>query len=70
MKENNSQILNTLVIIVGAVVLIYGMSIADDSPYAKIIGLVILMFGLYRATKYWSSTKYDYKKDQEKENEK
>ncbi len=67
MKKNNSQILNTLVIIVGAVVLIYGMSLSDDSPYAKIIGLVILMFGLYRATKYWSATKDDYKKDKENE---
>ncbi|MFC6859758.1 hypothetical protein [Zunongwangia atlantica] len=69
MKKNKSQILNTLVIIVGAVILIYGMSLADDSPYAKIIGLVILMFGLYRATQFWSATKDDYKKDQENETE-
>ena len=62
MKKNSSQILNTLVIIVGAAVLIYGMSVEDNSPYAKIIGLVILMFGLYRATQYWSATKDDYKR--------
>ncbi len=67
MKKNKSQILNTLIIIVGAVILIYGMSVADDTPYAKIIGLVILMFGLYRATQFWSATKDDYKKDQENE---
>jgi len=69
MKKNSSQILNTLVIIVGAAVLIYGMSVEDNSPYAKIIGLVILMFGLYRATQYWSANKDDYKKDQENEND-
>ena len=69
MKKNKSQMLNTLIIIVGAVILIYGMSVADDTPYAKIIGLVILMFGLYRATQFWSATKDDYKKKQENENE-
>ncbi|SFC79418.1 hypothetical protein SAMN04487907_10913 [Zunongwangia mangrovi] len=69
MKKNKSQMLNTLIIIIGAVILIYGMSVADDTPYAKIIGLVILMFGLYRATQFWSATKDDYKKEQENENE-
>ncbi|WBL23575.1 hypothetical protein [Zunongwangia sp. HRR-M8] len=67
MKNNKSQILNTLLIIIGGVVLIYGMSVNDNSPYAKIFGIIILMLGLYRATQYWSVTKDDYKKDQKEQ---
>ncbi|WBL24482.1 hypothetical protein [Zunongwangia sp. HGR-M22] len=67
MKNNKSQILNTLVIIVGGVLLIYGMSVNDNPPYSKIFGIIILMFGLYRATQYWSATKDDYKKEQKEQ---
>ncbi len=70
MKKMNPQLLNTLVIIIGAVFLITGMYKSPENPYLKIIGLIILMFGLYRATTYWSETKDDYKKtDQKEEND-
>lgn len=69
MKNINPQLLNTLIIIIGAVLLILGMNSSAENPYFKILGLIILMFGLYRATTYWSRTKDDYKKTNEKDEE-
>lgn len=43
----------------------YAISVEDASPYIKIIGLVVIMFGLYRATNYWVATKDDHKKENE-----
>ena len=63
---NNSQLINTALIIVGGALLIYSISIEDASPYLKIIGLVIIMLGLYRATNFWVATKDDH--EEEKEN--
>ena len=63
---NNSQLINTALIIVGGALLIYSISIEDARPYLKIIGLVIIMLGLYRATNFWVATKDDH--EEEKEN--
>ena len=60
---NNSQVLNTVLILVGGGLLIYSISAEDVSPYFKIIGLVIIMLGLYRATNYWVMTKDDHKEE-------
>ncbi len=62
---NNSQILNTILIIIGGGLLLYAISANDVSPYFKIIGLVVIMFGLYRATNYWVATKDDHQNDNE-----
>ncbi len=62
---NSSQILNTVLIVVGGGLLMYAISVEDASPYIKIIGLVVIMFGLYRATNYWVATKDDHKKENE-----
>ena len=62
---NNSQIFNSLLILVGGALLIYSISAEDVSPYFKIIGLVIIMLGLYRATNYWVATKDDHKDEHE-----
>lgn len=64
---NNSQIINTALIVVGGALLIYLISAEGVSPYFKIIGLIIIMFGLYRATNYWVATKDDHTKDNENE---
>ena len=60
---NNSQVLNTVLILVGGGLLIYSISAENVSPYFKIIGLVIIMLGLYRATNYWVMTKDDHKEE-------
>ena len=62
---NNSQVLNATLILVGGALLIYSISADDVSPYFKIIGLVIIMLGLYRATNYWVATKDDHKDENE-----
>ena len=62
---NNSQILNTILIIIGGGLLLYAISANGVSPYFKIIGLVVIMFGLYRATNYWVATKDDHQNDNE-----
>ena len=66
---NNSQVVNTLLIVVGGGLLLYTLSADDVSPYFKIIGLVIIMLGLYRATNFWVATKDDHKKENENQND-
>lgn len=63
MNRSNTQLINTLLIVVGGALLIYQTSTEGKSPYLMIIGLVLLMFGLYRATNYWVETKDDHKED-------
>lgn len=67
---NNSQIINTLLIVIGGGFLIYTISADDVNPYFKIIGLVIIMLGLYRATNYWVATKDDHKDENSNTDEK
>lgn len=64
---NNSQLLNTVLIVVGGGLLIYTLSVENSSPMFKIIGLVIIMVGLYRATNFWVATKDDHLEDENKE---
>lgn len=63
MAPSNNQLINTISIVVGGALLIYQTSTEAKSPYLMIIGLVLLMFGLYRATNYWVETKDDHKED-------
>jgi len=62
---NNSQIINTALIVIGGALLIYTISVENVSPYFKIIGLIIIMLGLYRATNYWVATKDDHENENE-----
>lgn len=64
---NNSQVLNSVLILIGGGCLIYAISVEDVSPYFKIVGLIIMMFGLYRATNFWVATKDDHKDENEKQ---
>lgn len=64
MKSNTSQVINTACIIIGGALLIYQISTTEKHPYLMILGLVLLMFGLYRATNFWVETKDDHKKDE------
>ena len=62
---NNSQVINTTLIVIGGALLLYSISAEDVSPYFKIIGLIIIMLGLYRATNYWVATKDDHQDENE-----
>lgn len=65
MKKDHSQFINTILIIIGGILLIFQLTEEERNPYLLILGLVILMFGLYRATNHWSYTKDDYKNEDE-----
>lgn len=69
MKKPTSQVLNSLLIVVGGAILLFQISGEDRNVYMMILGLVMLMFGLYRATNFWVDTKDDHKIDPEAENE-
>ena len=69
LKMNNSQVINTTLIVIGGACLLYAISVDDASPYFEIIGLVIIMLGLYRATNYWVATKDDHEGDSEKKDQ-
>jgi len=64
---NNSQIINTILIVVGGGLLIYAIAAENAHAYFKIIGLITIMLGLYRATNLWVATKDDHKEDENKE---
>jgi uncharacterized membrane protein len=61
---NNSQVLNTILIAVGGGLLIYAIAAENAHAYFKIVGLIIIMLGLYRATNFWVATKDDHKEDE------
>lgn len=63
MGSNRSQVINSVLIIVGAALLIFHIAVEKKNPYVMVVGLVLLMFGLYRATNHWVITKDDHKED-------
>lgn len=61
--KKNSQLINALFIGVGGILLLTEIIAKEDNVIYLIIGLVLLMFGLYRATNHWAYTKDDHKKE-------
>lgn len=59
MIKKYGQVINTILIVIGGAILIYTITGEDESKYLQILGLVIIMFGLYRATNFWVETKDD-----------
>lgn len=51
--NQKKQVLNIVVLLLGAGLLIYDLTGENDNVYIKIIGLVLLMFGLYTTTQQW-----------------
>lgn len=51
----SKQSFNTLIIIIGAGLLIYDFTSNTENVFFKISGLVILMFGLYKSTQQWTT---------------
>lgn len=69
MKKDSSQLINFILIAAGGGLLIYEISAKNDNVYFLIAGIVLLMFGLYRATNHWVYTKDDHKLDNENQND-
>ena len=69
MKNFSPQFWNSMFILVGGAILLFELAGEERNVYAMILGLVLLMFGLYRATNFWVETKDDHKQEQEEENE-
>ena len=65
MKKDYSQVVNTVLIVAGGILLIIELAAEQKNVYLLITGIIILMFGLYRATNHWSITKDDYKDEPE-----
>lgn len=69
MNKKNGQVVNTILIVLGGGLLIYTIAAEEPQKYFQIIGFVIIMLGLYRATNYWIETKDDHKEEQNQERE-
>ena len=65
MKKPSSQFWNSMFILAGGAILLFQMVGEEKNVYALILGIIMLMFGLYRATNFWVETKDDHKKEQE-----
>lgn len=63
MIKNNSQVINSTLIVLGGALLIYEIAAEKENVYILIVGLVSLMLGLYRATNHWVVTKDDHKEE-------
>lgn len=67
MKKTSAQFINSMLILVGGAILLYEISAEERNVYSMIVGLVLLMYGLFKATNFWVDTKDDHKKEQEDE---
>ncbi|CAN5318378.1 hypothetical protein BH23BAC2_BH23BAC2_10080 [soil metagenome] len=67
MEKKNSQAINTILIVLGGGLLIYTIAVENPERYLQILGFIIIMLGLYRATNHWVETKDDHKEQEEKE---
>ncbi|WP_034923073.1 hypothetical protein [Gillisia sp. CAL575] len=59
MNKKYGQLINTILILIGGAIMIYTISMEERNRYLQVLGLVIIMFGLYRATNFWVETKDD-----------
>lgn len=66
--KNNAQLINTILIIGGGILLLTKIFGKGDNVYLLIIGIVLLMLGLFRATNHWVYTKDDHKEENDNEN--
>ncbi|MGB5983107.1 MAG: hypothetical protein WBG46_13275 [Nonlabens sp.] len=54
------QILNVILIIIGATALLYHFMSGNDAVAIQIFGIIFLMIGAYRASAHWSVHKDDH----------
>lgn len=61
----NRQLINVLIVVIGAGLLIYDLAAEGENIYIKISGLVLLMYGLYTATQQWTVGNKNEEEDSE-----
>lgn len=64
-KNNSKQLFNGILIFLGAGFLLYSLVGKDVHVYFKIIGLIMIMFGAYRASNHWVAHKDDHLSEEE-----
>ncbi len=57
MNKKTALLINTVLIVVGGGLLIYTFTRQEENKYLEIIGLIIIMFGLYRSTNLYADEK-------------
>lgn len=67
MNKSYTQVINTLLIVVGGGILVYTIATEGSHQYLQIAGFILIMLGLYRATNFWVETKDDHKEEQDKQ---
>lgn len=65
MNGSFSQLINGILILLGALFMGYSFVVENVSVYPQIIGLILLMVGAYRASKHWAVHKDDHENDTE-----
>jgi len=65
MKKPSAQFVNSMLILVGGAILIFEISGEERNVYSLIVGLVLLMYGLFKATNFWVETKDDHLEEEE-----
>jgi len=63
MNKTTNQVINTVLIITGGGMLLYTIAVENPEKYIQILGFIIIMIGLYRATNHWVDTKDDHIQD-------
>jgi hypothetical protein len=66
-KNNKSQFINVFFILLGAIFIWYSVIVESVNVYLKIVGLLFLMFGAYRASNHWVEHRDDHLNEQEEE---
>jgi hypothetical protein len=64
-KNNKTQLVNGFIILLGAIFLLYSVIVESVNVYFKIVGLIFLMFGAYRASNYWVEHRDDHLNEEE-----
>ena len=67
MKNRHAQLFNLLLITAGAVLIFVPLTTVENEKYLKSLGIVLMMYGLYRATNQFIVYEEDRKKDKDEE---
>ncbi|MGB8706133.1 MAG: hypothetical protein WCD31_13990 [Gillisia sp.] len=54
MNKKTALLINAALIVVGGGLLIFTFSQQEENKYVEIIGIIVIMFGLYRSTNLYA----------------
>ncbi|WP_298951307.1 hypothetical protein [uncultured Nonlabens sp.] len=64
-KSSFLQLINGFVIFSGAILLLYTIINEDANVLFKVFGVILIMFGAYRASSHWVEHKDDHLSEEE-----